>query len=128
MAEPLPVPRKLAAILAADVAGYSRLMGADEEGTLRRLKALRAGLIDPRLPSIMAASSRPPASSAASSMRCDAQSSGRACWQNAPSLRTAVLSSASGLRSPSQELVLSGLASRSVGRNDGDPQRSCGRR
>src|SRR5213595_1353450 len=39
--------RKLAAILAADVAGYSRLMGADEEGTLARLKAVRAELIDP---------------------------------------------------------------------------------
>lgn len=33
------VERKLAAILAADVAGYSRLMGSDEEGTLARLKA-----------------------------------------------------------------------------------------
>ena len=33
--------RRLAAILAADVAGYSRLMGADEEGTLERFKALR---------------------------------------------------------------------------------------
>ena len=33
--------RRLAAILAADVAGYSRLMGADEEGTLERRKALR---------------------------------------------------------------------------------------
>ena len=32
--------RRLAAILAADVTGYSRLMGADEEGTLERLKAL----------------------------------------------------------------------------------------
>ena len=38
--------RRLAAILAADVAGYSRLMGADEEGTVARLKALRAELID----------------------------------------------------------------------------------
>src|SRR5690349_21860780 len=44
-----PVQRRLAAILAADVAGYSRLMGADEEGTLRLLKALRAGLIDPTI-------------------------------------------------------------------------------
>jgi adenylate cyclase len=43
------VERKLAAILAADVAGYSRLMGADEEGTLARLKALRAELIDPSI-------------------------------------------------------------------------------
>jgi adenylate cyclase len=39
--------RRLAAILAADVAGYSRLMGADEEGTLERLKALRRELLDP---------------------------------------------------------------------------------
>jgi TolB-like protein/tetratricopeptide (TPR) repeat protein len=41
--------RRLAAILAADVAGYSRLMGADEEGTLERLKALRHDLLDPRI-------------------------------------------------------------------------------
>jgi TolB-like protein len=39
--------RRLAAILAVDVAGYSRLMGADEEGTLTRLKCHRAELIDP---------------------------------------------------------------------------------
>src|ERR1700726_3034014 len=43
------VERKLAAILAADVAGYSRLMGADEEGTLARLKAHRRELIDPEI-------------------------------------------------------------------------------
>jgi adenylate cyclase len=41
--------RRLAAIFAADVAGYSRLMGADEEGTLERLKALRRQLIDPKI-------------------------------------------------------------------------------
>jgi len=41
--------RRLAAILAADVAGYSRLMGADEEGTLERLKALRRDLADPKI-------------------------------------------------------------------------------
>jgi adenylate cyclase len=41
--------RRLAAILAADVAGYSRLMGADEEGTLGRLKALRSDLADPKI-------------------------------------------------------------------------------
>jgi len=41
--------RRLAAILAADVAGYSRLMGADEEGTLDRLKALRRDLLDPKI-------------------------------------------------------------------------------
>ncbi|WP_428651217.1 tetratricopeptide repeat protein [Roseibium sp.] len=39
--------RRLAAILAADVVGYSRLMRADETGTLTRLKALRTGTIDP---------------------------------------------------------------------------------
>jgi class 3 adenylate cyclase len=41
--------RRLAAILAADVAGYSRLIGADEEGTLERLKAIRSELIDPKI-------------------------------------------------------------------------------
>ena len=41
--------RRLAAIVSADVAGYSRLMGADEEGTLGRLKTLRAELIDPKI-------------------------------------------------------------------------------
>jgi adenylate cyclase len=41
--------RRLAAILAADVVGYSRLMGVDEEGTLERLKALRGELIDPKI-------------------------------------------------------------------------------
>jgi adenylate cyclase len=43
------VERRLAAILAADVAGYSRLMGADEEGTLAALKALRRELADPKI-------------------------------------------------------------------------------
>src|SRR6516165_9097799 len=43
------VQRRLAAILAADVAGYSRLMGADEVGTLKALKAHRRELIDPSI-------------------------------------------------------------------------------
>jgi len=43
------VERRLAAILAADVAGYSRLMGADEEGTLAALKAVRRELSDPKV-------------------------------------------------------------------------------
>jgi adenylate cyclase len=43
------VERRLAAILAADVAGYSRLMGADEEGTLARLKAVRREIADPKI-------------------------------------------------------------------------------
>jgi len=41
--------RRLAAILAADVAGYSRLIGADEGGTLQALKAIRAEVIDPAI-------------------------------------------------------------------------------
>src|SRR5215831_9986073 len=41
--------RRLAAIFAADVAGYSRLIGADEEGTLERLMAHRRELIDPKI-------------------------------------------------------------------------------
>jgi TolB-like protein/class 3 adenylate cyclase len=43
------VERRLAAILAADVVGYSRLIERDEEGTLRRLKSLRAEVIDPKI-------------------------------------------------------------------------------
>src|SRR5437879_5993712 len=44
-----PVERRLAAILAADVAGYSRLMGADEEGTHERLKAHLRELVQPKI-------------------------------------------------------------------------------
>jgi adenylate cyclase len=44
------VERRPAAILAADVSGYSRLIGADDEGTLARLKAHRRGPIDPKIP------------------------------------------------------------------------------
>src|SRR3954471_13570108 len=43
------VTRRLAAILAADVVGFSRLMGADEEGTLARLKRMRSEVIDPSI-------------------------------------------------------------------------------
>src|SRR6516162_9786793 len=43
------VERRLAAILAADVAGYSRLMGADEEGTHATLQAYRREIIDPKI-------------------------------------------------------------------------------
>ena len=41
--------RKLAAILAADVAGYSRLAGPDEDRTLARLRGLRSDLFDPAI-------------------------------------------------------------------------------
>src|SRR5580693_5723167 len=43
------VERRLAAIMAVDVVGYSRLMGADEEGTLAGLKAIRRELSDPKI-------------------------------------------------------------------------------
>jgi adenylate cyclase len=45
----MPMERRLAAILATDVVGYSRLIRADEEGTIAALKALRADLIDPKI-------------------------------------------------------------------------------
>ena len=59
--------RKIAAILVADVVGYSRLAGADEERTLARLRALRSDLIDPAIAAITAASSSAPATAALSS-------------------------------------------------------------
>ena len=43
------VERRLAAILAVDVVGYSRLMGADEEGTLAALRSIRRELSDPKI-------------------------------------------------------------------------------
>jgi class 3 adenylate cyclase/pimeloyl-ACP methyl ester carboxylesterase len=43
------VERRLAAIFAGDIAGYSRLMGVDEEGTLRQLKVHRTQLVDPKI-------------------------------------------------------------------------------
>src|SRR6266446_6294138 len=43
------VDRRLAAILAADVVGYSRLVGEDEEGTRERLKVLRRTVADPKI-------------------------------------------------------------------------------
>ena len=45
----MPETRKLVAILEADVVGYSKLAGADEERTLARLRALRSDLIDPTI-------------------------------------------------------------------------------
>jgi len=49
MTSDAPVIRRLAAILAADVVGFSRMMGEDEEGTLARLKRLRAEVVDPAI-------------------------------------------------------------------------------
>jgi adenylate cyclase len=56
--------RKLAAILVADVVGYSRLAAADKDRTLVRLRGLRSDLIDPPSPRITAASSNAPAAAA----------------------------------------------------------------
>jgi adenylate cyclase len=55
------VERRLTAILAADVVGYSRLMGEDEAGTLARLKQHRRELIDPKISDHKVALSKPPA-------------------------------------------------------------------
>ena len=52
------VDRRLAAIWAGDIAGYSRLMGDDEVGTLRQLKANRNELVDPKITDHQAASLR----------------------------------------------------------------------
>jgi adenylate cyclase len=41
--------RRLSAILAADVVGYTRMMGTDEAGTLDALKAMRAEVVDPKV-------------------------------------------------------------------------------
>lgn len=51
------VERRLTAIFAGDVAGYSRLMGADEEGTLSRLNAHRREFLEPKIAEHRAASS-----------------------------------------------------------------------
>jgi len=53
--------RRLAAIVSADVAGYSRLMGRDESATLAALKALQSEIVDPSIPSTTGASSSRPA-------------------------------------------------------------------
>jgi hypothetical protein len=93
--------RRLAAILAADVVGHSRLMGADEEGTLDRLKALRRELLDPKIAEHdcpipgSARGPRPPATECswnlpASSTRCAARSRCSAKWSSwAPEVATA---------------------------------------
>jgi class 3 adenylate cyclase len=63
------VERRLAAILAADVVGYSRLMGEDEEGTLAALKALRRELVDPKIAEHHGRIVKTPANSGASHRR-----------------------------------------------------------
>src|SRR5207237_6301944 len=73
-----PVERRLAAILAADVAGYSRLMGADEEGTHESFKAHFQQLINPKINEHQGRVVKTPATvrwwnSPASSTRCAAR-------------------------------------------------------
>ena len=73
--------RKLAAIMAVDVVGFSRLIGANEDRTLARLRALRSDLIDPTIAvhngRVATASS---SSFAASSTRSDARSKCKTAW------------------------------------------------
>jgi len=70
------VERRLAAILAADVAGYSRMMGQDEAGTLTRLKAVRRELVDPEIAEHGGrGSSRRPATAYWSSFRASSRQS-----------------------------------------------------
>jgi adenylate cyclase len=96
--------RRLAAILAADVAGYSRLIGADEGGTLQGLKAIRAELIDPtiaahhgRLVKTTGEGLLVEFGSVVDALRCATKV--QAGWQSVMQLclRTSALSSASGL-------------------------------
>ncbi len=82
------VQRRLAAILAADVVGYSRLMEQDETGTLARLKSLRSEVFDPRTKQFdgrifkTTGTARWP-SSAAPSTRSNARSRFSARWRGA---------------------------------------------
>ena len=64
----LPV-RRLTAILAADVAGYSRLMGADEEGTHERLQAHLGELVNPKIAEHRGRVVRTPATASLPSLR-----------------------------------------------------------
>jgi adenylate cyclase len=82
--------RKLAAILAADVVGFSRLTGTDEDRTLARLRALRSDLIDPtiavhngRVFKRTGDGSLVEFRSAVDAMRCDAPSKCKTLWSSA---------------------------------------------
>jgi hypothetical protein len=72
--------RKIAAILAADVVGYSRLAGADEDRTLARLRALRSDLIDPTIAAVW-------------STPCAARLKCRTAWSSATPARPATAAS-----------------------------------
>src|SRR5262245_54362614 len=104
--------RRLAAIVSADVAGYSRLMGRDESGTLAALKAVRQEVVDPAIAAYGgAASSRRLAagcgwSSRAWSMLCDARSKCRRQWRTAPPTWRRIGSLPSGSASTSATSLL----------------------
>jgi adenylate cyclase len=68
--------RKIAAILVADMVGYGRLAGADEDGTLSRLRGLRGDLIDPAIDADYAASSNAPGTALSPRLRSVG------CWAN----------------------------------------------
>jgi class 3 adenylate cyclase len=79
------IERKLSTILAADIAGYSRLMASDEEGTLARLKSHRRELIDPKIKEyrgriIKTTGDGMLVESPAWLMPCDARSISSAAW------------------------------------------------
>jgi hypothetical protein len=81
------VERRLAAILAADVAGSCRLIGIDEEGTLAQLKALRKTLFDPKVAEhhgriVKNTGTALSLSSPAWSTPCDVPTKSNAAWQN----------------------------------------------
>ena len=67
--------RKLAAVMAVDVVGYSRLVELDEAGTLARVKAHRVELVEPSLPTTTAAWSSSPAMASWSSSRAPSRPS-----------------------------------------------------
>ena len=96
--------RKIAAILVADVVGYSRLAGADEDRTLARLRALRSDLIDPAIDAhhgriVKRTGDGASSSSAAWSTPCAARSRCRTAWSSATPAcrRSAGSSSAIGI-------------------------------
>src|SRR5260221_5564589 len=78
-------PRRLAAIVAGDIAGYSRLMELDEEGTHGRVKRIERDLIEPSIAEPTEGSSKPPATvlsrfSTVQSKLCGAASSSNSTW------------------------------------------------
>ena len=80
--------RKIAAILVADVVGYTRLAGADEDRTLSRLRGLWSDLIDPAIAAhhgriVKRTGDGAMSSSAAWSTRCAARSKCRRAWSSA---------------------------------------------